>query len=223
VVGPHKDGVNWPIHEEIYVYRFEAPTETVRALHGFPFHPPEEFDMQIKPVRIALIASAAAVGLSASAGAFAAVDMFLKLDGISGESTNDKHKGESEVLSWSWGASGKENGKKGCVQEMNVTKVVDSASPPLITNAGAGGIVSPKAVLKVQKSGGDRQEFFIVTMTNVRVASYATAASSGSDNLVENVAFSFDQIDGEYKKQKPDGSLDAGIPWNVGPAGGKCQ
>ena len=35
----------------------------------------------------------------------AAFDYFLKLDGIPGESTDAKHKGEIDVLSWSWGES----------------------------------------------------------------------------------------------------------------------
>ena len=34
-----------------------------------------------------------------------AVDMFLKMDGIKGESVDDKHKDEIDVLSWSWGMS----------------------------------------------------------------------------------------------------------------------
>jgi type VI secretion system secreted protein Hcp len=32
-----------------------------------------------------------------------AVDMFLKLDGIDGESEDDAHKGEIDVLAFSWG------------------------------------------------------------------------------------------------------------------------
>ena len=34
-----------------------------------------------------------------------AVDMFIKIDGIKGESADDKHKEEVDVLSWSWGMS----------------------------------------------------------------------------------------------------------------------
>lgn len=34
-----------------------------------------------------------------------ALDMFIKIDGIKGESTDDKHKDEIDVLSWSWGMS----------------------------------------------------------------------------------------------------------------------
>ena len=60
------------------------------ANHGIPFQF-EEVEMRIRKMRIALIASALAVGLLGSAGAFAAVDTFLKIDGIDGESTDDKH------------------------------------------------------------------------------------------------------------------------------------
>ena len=34
-----------------------------------------------------------------------AVDMFLKLDDVKGESKDSKHKEEMDVLAWSWGAS----------------------------------------------------------------------------------------------------------------------
>jgi type VI secretion system secreted protein Hcp len=34
-----------------------------------------------------------------------AVDFFLKLDGIPGESKDKAHKGEIDVLAWSWGMS----------------------------------------------------------------------------------------------------------------------
>ena len=34
-----------------------------------------------------------------------AVDMFLKLDGIKGESLDATHKDEIDVLAWSWGLS----------------------------------------------------------------------------------------------------------------------
>jgi type VI secretion system secreted protein Hcp len=30
------------------------------------------------------------------------VDVFLKVDGINGESTDSRHRGEIDVLSWSW-------------------------------------------------------------------------------------------------------------------------
>jgi type VI secretion system secreted protein Hcp len=168
---------------------------------------------------IALIATVA--GLFGSSGALAAVDTFLKIDGIQGESIAKGFEGASDVFSWSWGAASTPDGKKGCIQEMDVTKSVDSASPALITNA-ATGAVAPKAVLTMRKPGEGGGNFLIITMTNVRVSSYQIAASSGAGSLAESVSLNFEIMSGVYRKQKEDGSFDAGTPWNIGPNSGKC-
>ncbi len=39
----------------------------------------------------------------------AAIDYFLKIDGIDGESQDDKHKNEIDLDSWSWGARSTRN------------------------------------------------------------------------------------------------------------------
>jgi type VI secretion system secreted protein Hcp len=176
--------------------------------------------MKFQRLSIAMIATAA--GLSASAGANAAVDIFLQIDGIQGESADAKFKGASEVLAWSWGEVSSANGKKGCIEDMHITKVVDKASPALITNASTGAPAS-KAVLSMRKAGDSQGTFLIITMNGVRVSSYQISGSSGAGAPFESLSLSFETMSGEYRAQKPDGSLDAGIPWNIGPNGGKCQ
>jgi len=42
---------------------------------------------------------------STAAGMGSHADMFLKIDGIEGESTDSKHKNEIELQSFSWGAT----------------------------------------------------------------------------------------------------------------------
>ena len=83
--------------------------------------------MRIRKMRIALIASALVLGLLGSVGASAAVDTFLKIDGIDGESTDDKHKGEIEVFAWSWSVVATTPGKRGCIKGMAIRKAFDSA------------------------------------------------------------------------------------------------
>ena len=66
-------------------------------------------------------------------------DYFLKIDGIEGESEDDKHKGEIEILSFSFGASnagsmsygGGGGTGKVAMQDFNFTKRHDKASPKL--------------------------------------------------------------------------------------------
>ncbi|HYZ71955.1 MAG TPA: type VI secretion system tube protein Hcp, partial [Chthoniobacterales bacterium] len=68
-----------------------------------------------------------------------AVDMFLKINGVDGESKDKAHSKQIDVLAWSWGLSntgsahvggGAGSGKVN-VQDISITKWVDSASPKL--------------------------------------------------------------------------------------------
>lgn len=172
---------------------------------------------------------AIATGLFTCGTTMAAVDMFLKMGDIKGESKDATHKDEIDVLAWSWGQSnGHAQTGRGvlpvsCMQDLSLTKYIDAASPQLILNGMTGEIV-PTAVLTVRKAGDKPLEYLVITMTNVMVSSYSTGGSGGEDRLTENVTLHFDSMDGSYKKQKPDGTLDAEIVWNIGSQNsGACQ
>lgn len=188
--------------------------------HGIPFQF-EEVEMRIRKMKMVLIASTMVAGLLGSASASAAVDTFLKIDGIAGESADDRHKGEIDVFGWAWSVAATTPGKRGCIKGMTISKAFDSASPKLITNA-ATGAGAPKAVLTLRKAGRSQQEFLVITMSNVLISSYSVGGASGQDGVLENVVLNFDLMDGAYKIQKPDGSLGPAIPWNIGPSAGKC-
>jgi len=161
-------------------------------------------------IRRFLTTGVVATGLLASTNAMAAVDMFLKIDGVVGESVDAKHKGEIDVLAWSWGEStGTARTARGavavaCIQDLSVTKFVDSSSPALIMDTMIGTVV-PTAVLVMRKAGESQFEFLRFTMKNVTIASYQTGGSGGEDRLTENVVLHFESLSGEYQKQGPDG------------------
>src|SRR6516162_5553151 len=75
-----------------------------------------------------------------------AVDMFLKLAGIAGESDDARHKGEIDVLAWSWGVSEAHEGQAGAgsgagkpnFQDLAIKKLVDLASPLLLAATAKG-------------------------------------------------------------------------------------
>jgi len=142
-----------------------------------------------------------------------AVDMFLKLEGIKGESVDHKHKEEIDVLSWSWGMSqsgtthmGPGGGAgKVSVQDLSVTKWVDVATPNLMLFCATGKHI-PSATLTVRKAGDKPLEYLIVTMKDVLVTSCSTGGSGGEDRLSENVTLNFSQVKTAYSAQKADGS-----------------
>jgi type VI secretion system secreted protein Hcp len=160
-----------------------------------------------------------ATSLLAPTSASAANDMFLKIDGVQGESLDATHKGEIQVLSWSWGESaGTAMTRRGslpaaCIQDLAFTKFVDSATPALIMNTMTGE-VAQTAVLVVRRVAGG-QEFLKFTMKNVTISSYQTGASQAENALTENVVLHFQSLEGHYVKQKPDGSLDTPIPFQI--------
>lgn len=166
-----------------------------------------------------------ATGIAASTTAVAASDMFLKMSGVVGESQDSKHKGEIDVLSWSWGTStGTGRTRRGmvpaaCITDLSLMKTVDSASPTLIM-MGVLGQVSPEATLTVRKSGDNPSDFFILKMTNVSISSYQTGGSEGENQLTESVVLHFDQLKGEYRQQKADGSFGSPILFDVS---GACR
>jgi type VI secretion system secreted protein Hcp len=150
-----------------------------------------------------------ATGMLAASSAMAATDMFLKIDGVSGESTDAFHKGEIDVLAWSWGEStGAARTRRGvrpiaCIQDLSVTKYVDSATPTLIMDTMVGTVV-PTAVLTIRKAGASPLEYIVLTMRDVSVSSYQTGGSGGEERLTENVMLHFETMQGKY--QKGDGS-----------------
>src|SRR5215475_13562619 len=95
-----------------------------------------------------------------------AYDAFLKLDGIKGESQDHKHKGEIDVMSFSFGAQqvgaqatgGGGGSGKVSFQDFHIVKKVDAASPLLMLNCASGTHIK-EANFVVRKAGGDQLEY----------------------------------------------------------------
>ena len=146
-----------------------------------------------------------------------ASDTFAKLGDIKGESPDDKHKDEIEVLSFSWGvanagsmAFGGGGGEgKATFHDLSFTHKVDKASPVLM-QACATGVHLKEGTITVRKSGKGQQEFLIIKMNDIIITS-VTNGGGGGDGASENVSIAFAKVDMQYKPQKPDGSLEAGI------------
>jgi type VI secretion system secreted protein Hcp len=147
-----------------------------------------------------------------------ATDIFAKIGDIKGESLDSKHKDEIEVLSWSWGvqqsgtmAHGGGGGEgKASFNDFNFTHHVDKATPVLLKACATGEHIK-EATITVRKAGKTQVEFLIYKMNDVLITSVNPSGSGDSAATAESVAFQCSKIDVEYKPQKADGSLDAGI------------
>jgi type VI secretion system secreted protein Hcp len=152
----------------------------------------------------------------------ATVDCFLKVEGVEGESTDAKHKGEIDLESWNWGesqtgshsAGGGGGAGKVVMQDLHFMMKVSKASPKLML-ACATGEHFKKAVLTCRKAGKDQQEYYKVTLTDLLVSSYQTGGTSSGDGVpTDQISLNFSRIEFEYKEQKPDGSV--GSPVKAG-------
>jgi type VI secretion system secreted protein Hcp len=143
-----------------------------------------------------------------------ASDYLLEIDGIKGESSDKGHKGEIEILSWSWGVSnpgtaaggGGGGTDKPTFQDFSFTKHIDKSSPKLFLACATGEHIK-KAVLFVRKQGGEQQEYYKVTLSDILVTQFQQQGQT--DQIpVDQFSLNFSKIRVEYRAQSPDGSLE---------------
>jgi type VI secretion system secreted protein Hcp len=146
----------------------------------------------------------------AATQADAAVDMFLKIDGIPGESADVSHKEWIQIESFSWGVSnpgslstgGGGGTGKAQITPLGVTKKVDKASPLLMLAVCTGKEVVD-VTLHVRTSGGDKSEpFYEIKFSDVLVSSFQSGGSNGAEERpTESVSFNFSKIEVKYQTQ----------------------
>jgi type VI secretion system secreted protein Hcp len=144
-----------------------------------------------------------------------AVDYFLKIQGIEGESHDAKHANEIDVLSFSWGetqtgthAGGGGGGAgKVSMQDFHFVMKTNKASPKLLL-ACANGEHIKEATLVARKAGKDQQDFMKIKFTDLLVSSYQTGGSSTSDEIpMDQISLNYSKIEYEYREQAADGTL----------------
>ena len=142
-----------------------------------------------------------------------AVDQFIKIGNLKGESKDDQHKDEIDVLAWSWGLSNSGSAQSGggagsgkCnVQDLSLTKYIDKSTPDLMLLACNGKHID-ESVLTVRKASGDSPiEYIKITMNDMIVTSLSTGGSGGEDRLTENLTLNFAKVKVEYTEQTETG------------------
>ena len=141
-----------------------------------------------------------------------AQDIFLKINGIDGESKDSAHQNEIEVQSWAWnmfqksnmhGGSGGGSGKA-TVDDLSFAHSVDKASPNLMKYCLTGKHID-SAVLTVRKAGGNPLEFLKITMNDVIVTKVQPGGGSDDTGIQELVSLSFSKVKQEYAVQNAQG------------------
>lgn len=154
----------------------------------------------------------------------AQVDMFLKIDGVDGESPDAKHKGEIEIISFTWGAQqmgtaasgGGAGAGRAHFHDFTFTKRYDKASPPLFEHCASGKHL-PSVTFVARKAGGEQQEYLKIKFTDVLVSSYQVHGDENSVVPTDSISLNFNKIEKEYKEQKADGTLGGSVKkgWSI--------
>ncbi len=144
-----------------------------------------------------------------------AFDFFLQLDGIKGESQDDKHKDEIDVIEWRWGmtqsatfqmggggASGKVN-----VQDIELHKFVDASTTALQLHTASGKHI-PKGKLTIRKSGGDAPvDYYVMEFELIFVSSYEVIGAENDplERIRERLTLNFARYKTTYTVQTEQG------------------
>jgi type VI secretion system secreted protein Hcp len=146
------------------------------------------------------------------------VDYVLKIDGIPGESEVDKHKGEIDIESFSWGATnsgtmaygGGGGAGKVSFNDFHFVMKINKATPLLMLACATGQHIK-ECILTCRKAGKEQQEYLIVKFADVLISSYQTGGSGGDVIPTEQISFNFATLEMTYRPQKADGTLDSPI------------
>ena len=147
----------------------------------------------------------------------ATVDYFLKIDGIEGESRDDKHKDEIEIESFSWGETqtgsfavgGGAGAGKVSTQDFYFTMLVNKASPALFLACAQGDHIK-NAILTCRKAGKKPVEFLKFTLSNVLISSFQIGGTGGVVPT-DQISLNFAKIEVEYQEQDATGKLTGSI------------
>jgi type VI secretion system secreted protein Hcp len=156
-----------------------------------------------------------------------AVDAFIKIDGIEGESTDSNHKGWIELISYysemnqtvsrTASSAGGGSAERVDFDGFGFTKLLDKASPLLALACAAGTHINT-IILELCRAGGDKLTFMQYTMRNCIISSIQTSGTYGENFPSEDLEIDFGQIEWRYTVQNRAGGGGAGniaAGWNL--------
>jgi type VI secretion system secreted protein Hcp len=152
------------------------------------------------------------------------IDCHIKIEGVESESVHKDHKGEIDVLSWSWsvsqpsavgsGVGGQAKGKA-IPGEFVFTHRYDKASPVIAKHC-AQGKHFPTIVCTARQAGEGQKDFLKITLKECMITSAQPSAAGGGE-IMEAVALSYVDIEFDYKPMDEKGNLGGSVKfgWNV--------
>lgn len=171
--------------------------------------------MKLNPTLSKTLALVAPVTLLTTTNSFGALNCYLKIDGIKGESLDEKHKDWIRLDSFSWGVSnnsaagsggGGTSAGKASFQDMHFTMSMDKASPKLMLACATGQHIPTLqfVVSRADGTSGGTTDYYVVTLSDVLVSSYKSgspptpAAGTPDEPLTASLSLNFTKIKWDY-------------------------
>jgi len=141
-------------------------------------------------------------------------EMFLKLDGIEGESLDFAHSGEIEIKNWEWHTENHVNwdinqggqSTKVEIKHIELKKICDKASVTLYQCCVTGRHIKNGTITCRKNDGEQKVEYLIVTLTDIMITKVDWSGEGGAQSLDENVGLSFAEFHLDYKVQNDTGN-----------------
>jgi len=158
-----------------------------------------------------------------------AIDCFLKIETIPGESTDDQHKDWIEILSYSFGVSQSASGSHSTAgarssgradfSDFVVTHLLDKASPKLAISCCKGEHIKT-VTLSLNRAGGSKEQYMEYKLEDVIITSVSTSGQSGGEGTlpIETISFNYGKItftytETDHKTGAPKGKVSSG--WSL--------
>lgn len=148
-----------------------------------------------------------------------AFDAFIKIAGIDGESSDDKHQGWIEISTFNSGltqavsstasSSGGASAERANFHDFSFTKQLDIASPALAL-ACADGTHIDEIVIELCRAGTEKVKFMEYKLTNCLVSGVTVQGAGAGELPTESVSIDFGKISWAYTQQKRAGGGAAG-------------
>jgi len=141
-----------------------------------------------------------------------AVDYFLTLDGIQGESEDNDHKNDIQILSWSWGGSqtssvagtGGSGAGKVSLSDFSIMAYFDKSTPKFFKSICAGTHIKT-GTMNAIKAGSDGKPYLKVDFKELFVTSLQISGSSEVPSV--SISFSYNEIKIDYSTQNEQGNV----------------
>ncbi|MDX2114720.1 MAG: type VI secretion system tube protein Hcp [Planctomycetota bacterium] len=142
-------------------------------------------------------------------------EMYLKLNGIDGDSTAKGYEKQIELSTYSFSVSQASNAphtsagshadNRATFSDFNFGKLLDVASPTLFQYCATGKVI-PDATLTLCRPNEKQTVYQVIKFKKLIVSSYAPGGSAGMGTPTESISLRFSEMTMQYTQIKDDGS-----------------